>query len=83
MKVASPSISQQRAETLNICVHKHQNSTVSGIFQVLFTDLDEVGQNLVTRGSHVVTLYILILTQHTIPMEEIRIRPPVIKYEIM
>jgi len=74
----SPRISRQNAEILNIWVQKHQNSTVSGIFEVLCTDLDEVGQNLVTRGSHVVTLYVLIFTQHTIPMEEIRIRPPVI-----
>ena len=74
----SPRISRQNAEILNIWVQKHQNSTVSGILEVLCTDLDEVGQNLVTRGSHVVTLYVLIFTQHTIPMEEIRIRPPVI-----
>ena len=74
----SPRISRQNAEILNIWVQKHQNSTVSGIFEVLCTDLDEVGQNLVTRGSHVVTLYVLIFTQHTIPMEEIRVRPPVI-----
>jgi len=74
----SPWINPQKSEILNILVHKHQNSTVSGIFEVLCTDLDEVGQNLVTRGSHVVTLYVLVFAQHTIPMEEIRIRPPVI-----
>jgi hypothetical protein len=74
----SPRIRQQKAEILNIWVHKHQNYTASGIFEVLCTDLDDVGQNLVTRGSHVVTLYVPVFTQHTIPMEEIRIRPPVI-----
>lgn len=71
-------ISKRKAEILNIWVQKHQNSNVSTIFEVLCTDLDEVSQNPVTRGSHVITLYVLIFTQNTIPMEEIRICPPVI-----
>ena len=45
---------------------------------MLYTDLDDVGQNLVARCSHVVTLDVLIFAQHAIPVEEIRICPPVI-----
>ena len=74
----NPRIGQHKAEILNILVHKHQNCTVSGTSEPLYTDLDDVGQNLVARGSHVVPLYVLVLTQHAIPMEEIRVCPPVI-----
>jgi hypothetical protein len=41
---------------------------------VFIITLDEVGQNFVKCGCHVVALYFLIFTQNSIPMEEIHIR---------